>query len=52
MRFIKRLMEIKEEQLDLEQTRNCYIRSIEFEVMEILKELKGRKDGKSKNKRN
>ena len=48
--YLSRLMEIKEEQLDLEQTRNCYIRSIKFEVMEILEELKGRKDGKNKNK--
>ena len=53
MKFLRRLMEIKEEQLSLEQSRNCYIRGIEFDLLQILEILKGGvKDGKNKNKRN
>jgi len=45
MSFLKRLMEIKEAQLSAEFVRTEYLRR-------ILEELKRRKDGKNKNKRN
>jgi len=47
MRFIRRLMEIKEEQLKLESLRTFEIMRINSKVSEILKLLKGGvKDGK------
>jgi len=49
MRFIKRLMEIKEEQLRLEQLRYLETRFIHTHIEEILKVLKGSlEDGKKK----
>ena len=47
MRWLRRLMEIKEWQAENEQTQTLILQ-------EILKELKGgkKKDGKDKNKRN
>ncbi len=52
MRWLKRLMEIKEGQLEMEQRRTCYIRGIEIDLRLILEILKGGKNGKNKNKRN
>jgi len=49
MRFIKRLMEIKEEQREWEDRQERYIFCIDRTLTLILKELKGRKDGKNKN---
>ena len=51
MTFIKRLMEIKEEQLKSEELRYHMLRRMEWQlgdIIEILKVLKGRKDGKRK----
>ena len=47
MRFLKRLMEIKEDQWDMELIQGRTLNRIEDTLEEILKELKGRKDGKS-----
>ena len=53
MRFIKRLMEIKEEQLGYETAKLSALMAIEARLIDILYELKGRlKDGKDKNRRN
>ena len=49
MRFLKRLMEIKEEQLGWEIRQEAYMNRMDATLTLILKELKGRKDGKSKN---
>jgi len=43
MRFIKRLMEIKEQQLWMEISRTKLTLEIKKSLEEILKELKGRK---------
>ena len=43
MSFIKRLMEIKEEQLELEWCRRAQLGMIETHLINILKELKGGK---------
>ena len=51
--MFKRLMEIKEMQLEHERRTEGYIMAMDETLTEILKELKGRlKDGKDKNKRN
>ena len=53
MTFIRRLMEIKEDQLKMEMIRCHTLHRIEENLKKILKELKGGvKDGKNKNKRN
>ena len=53
MRFFKRLMEIKEQQLQLEGLRTFEIMRIHHHVEEILELMKGGvKDGKNKNKPN
>lgn len=56
MRWLKRLMEIKEEQLKYERwshDNEFLILTKLSEILEILKELKrGAKNGKNKNKRN
>jgi len=52
MRFIKRLMEIKEEQLKLELKRLNVLSHIRLDIEEILKLMKGGRDGKDKNKCN
>jgi len=49
MSFIRRLMEIKEEQREWEDRQERYIFCIDRTLTLILKELKRRKDGKSKN---
>jgi len=53
MRFIRRLMEIKEEQREWESRQTGIMMNINETITEILKELQGRKkNGKDKNKRN
>ena len=43
MNFIKRLMEIKEQQLDLEFRRVGYMMNMDETITQILKQLKGGK---------
>ena len=50
MRFIKRLMEIKERQLELEDKSTETLFRMDIILSQILNELKGgKKDGKHKN---
>ena len=48
MTFIKRLMEIKEEQLEYEEAHKRQLDQIIIGLRQILKVLKGGKDGKRK----
>jgi len=48
MSFIKRLMEIKEEQLKMEWQMVDAMNYVRFNTQEILEELKGGKNGKRK----
>lgn len=48
MTFIRRLMEIKETQLGFEQHNSIRMYHIEMLLTDILKVLKGGKDGKRK----
>jgi len=55
MRWLRRLMEIKEEQLKMEALRTFDQKMMRDDIGRILKVLEGRekkKDGKDKNKRN
>ena len=50
MRFIKRLMEIKEKQLEFENDRTFRIALMQSDLREILKVLKGGKENGKQNR--